>query len=68
LRGDLNCDNAVSFRDINPFVLALSNPAADHANFPGCFIMNGDINFSGTVDFADINPFVMLLSTGGGGH
>lgn len=68
LRGDLNCDNAVNFRDINPFVLALSNPAAYHANFPGCFIMNGDINLSGTVDFADINPFVMLLSTGGDGH
>lgn len=24
--GDLNCDEAVNFGDINPFVLALSNP------------------------------------------
>ena len=60
--GDLNCDGAVNFGDINPFVLALSDPAGYHQQFPGCDIANGDINGDGHVDFGDINPFVALLS------
>jgi hypothetical protein len=60
--GDLNCDGIVGFGDINPFVLALSNPAAYSLQFAGCNIQNGDINGDSHVDFADINPFVQLLS------
>ncbi len=60
--GDLNCDGAVNFADINPFVLALSNPAAYAAAFPNCNTLNGDVNHDGRVDFADINPFVALLA------
>ncbi|HPM22452.1 MAG TPA: trypsin-like peptidase domain-containing protein [Phycisphaerae bacterium] len=60
--GDLNCDGTVSFGDINPFVLLLSNEAAYVVQFPGCLRMNGDVNGDGTVSFSDINPFVMLLS------
>jgi hypothetical protein len=67
LKGDLNCDNTVGFADINPFVLALSNPAVYQSAHPGCFISNGDINRDGFVDFRDINPFVAVLSSGGGG-
>jgi hypothetical protein len=66
LKGDLNCDNAVNFGDINPFVLALSNPGQYHNAFPGCFIQNGDINRDGAVNFGDINPFVALLTGGAG--
>jgi hypothetical protein len=62
LTGDLNCDGVVSFADINPFVLALTNPAAYAAQFPSCNIMNGDINGDGSVGFGDINPFVNLLT------
>ena len=62
--GDLNCDGAADFGDINPFVLALSNPAAYAAAYPGC-VGTGDINGDGSTDFADINPFVTLLSGGG---
>jgi hypothetical protein len=62
--GDLNCDGSVSFGDINPFVLALSNPAAFAQQYPNCNILNGDINGDGTVSFADINPFVNCLTTG----
>ncbi len=62
VRGDLNCDYAVDFGDINPFVLALTNPAGYGNAFPGCDIMNGDINEDGRVDFGDINPFVRLLT------
>ena len=60
--GDLNCDGNVDFGDINPFVLALSDPAGYAAQYPNCDIQNGDINTDGVVDFGDINPFVALLS------
>ncbi len=62
--GDLNCDGAVNFADINPFVLALSNPAVYQQQFPNCNLMNGDVNGDGAVNFADINPFVALLTGG----
>ncbi|MBP7748199.1 MAG: hypothetical protein KA383_18960, partial [Phycisphaerae bacterium] len=62
LVGDLNCDGQVGFGDINPFVLALTNPAAYAGQFPSCNIMNGDINGDGSVGFSDINPFVNLLT------
>ena len=61
--GDLNCDFAIDFGDINPFVLALTNPAGYAAAFPLCDIGNGDINGDGRVDFGDINPFVRLLTS-----
>jgi len=60
--GDMNCDQEVNFGDINPFVLALTNPAGYAAAFPDCDIMHGDINRDGLVNFADINPFVALLT------
>ncbi|MEW6249134.1 MAG: M14 family zinc carboxypeptidase [Planctomycetota bacterium] len=61
-RGDLNCDGHINFDDINPFVLALSDPAGYAVAYPNCNIMNGDINGDGRVDFDDINPFVALLA------
>ncbi len=61
LKGDLNCDSTVDFGDINPFILALSNPI-EYANmFPTCDIMNADVSNDGAVDFQDINPFIDLL-------
>ncbi|MEW6249995.1 MAG: hypothetical protein AB1716_05060 [Planctomycetota bacterium] len=60
--GDLSCDGVVNFDDINPFVLALSDPAGYQAQFPNCNILNGDINGDGFVNFDDINPFVALLA------
>ncbi len=62
--GDLNCDGHIDFGDINPFVLALSNPDGYHTAFPNCPIMNGDIDGDGNVDFGDLNPFVALLVGG----
>ncbi len=61
-RGDMNCDHVVNFADINPFVLALSNPAGYRTAFPTCPIMNADCDGNGLVNFGDINPFVALLS------
>jgi probable HAF family extracellular repeat protein len=65
LRGDVNCDGGVSFGDINPFVMLLSNPDLWQQTYPGCPIDTGDINIDGTVDFGDINPFVACIVNGG---
>jgi hypothetical protein len=66
LLGDMNCDGLVNFDDINPFVLALSDPTGYQQQYPTCNILNGDCNSDGAVDFDDINPFVALLGAGYG--
>jgi hypothetical protein len=63
-RGDRNGNGLRNYDDIDPFVLALSDPAAYQAAFPNCNILNGDCNGDGLVNFADIDPFVALLSGG----
>ncbi|MEW6250543.1 MAG: hypothetical protein AB1716_07835 [Planctomycetota bacterium] len=60
--GDLNCDGAVNFDDINPFVLILSDPQGWQQQYPSCPLLNGDCNGDGQVNFDDINPFVALLA------
>ncbi len=61
-RGDMNCDGLVDFRDINPFVLALTSYELYEQYWWPCNLMNGDINDDGRVDFRDINRFVALLT------
>jgi hypothetical protein len=63
-RGDLNCDGAVNFDDINPFVQALSDPVGYAVDHPYCDIATGDCNGDGVVTFDDINPFIAILSGG----
>ncbi len=60
--GDMNCDGSVDFGDINPFIQALTDPAAWEQAYPGCPLSNGDINGSGAMGFDDINPFIALLT------
>jgi hypothetical protein len=60
--GDLNCDSAVSFDDIDPFVLLLSDQNAWQAQYPGCDWRNGDCDGNGAIDFDDVNAFVAILS------
>jgi hypothetical protein len=60
--GDLNCDGAIDNFDINPFVLALTDPTGYQARYPNCSRMNADCNSDGVVDNFDINPFVALLT------
>ena len=60
-RGDLNCDGQVNFGDINPFVLAIANPAAYQQAYPDCHIRNADCDLDGMVSFGDIDPFIALL-------
>lgn len=62
LPGDLNCDGAVSFADINPFILVLTDLAVWQAAYPGCPPANGDIDGNGVIDFQDIIPFIALLA------
>jgi hypothetical protein len=60
--GDMNCDGALNFDDIDPFVLALSGQAGYEAVYPDCYWRNADCNLDGQVNFDDINAFVALLS------
>jgi hypothetical protein len=63
--GDLNCDGAVNFDDINPFVSTLgADPLAWNLAHPGCHWLNADCNGDGVVNFDDIDAFVALLSGG----
>ena len=62
--GDLNCDGAVNAFDIDPFVLALTDPSGYAAAYPDCDIMLADCNGDGIVDAFDIDPFVELLTGG----
>ena len=60
--GDLNCDGTVDGFDIQPFVLALTDPAAYQSAYPDCDWLLADINGDGSVDGFDIQPFVQLLT------
>jgi hypothetical protein len=60
--GDMDGDGIVGFGDINPFVLALSNPQLYKDTFNLDQNIVGDINQDGVCDFGDINPFVSMLS------
>lgn len=59
--GDLNCDGLLSVADIGGFVLALTDPSAYAAAFPGCNIARADTNRDGFITVADIGGFVNLL-------
>ncbi len=61
LLGDMNCDGAVNFDDIAPFVLAIGGQAGYEAQWPDCAWLNGDVDGNGTVDFDDIADFIAIL-------
>ena len=63
--GDLNCDGALNAFDIDPFALALGNPAGYAAAFPDCDANLADCNHDGLLNAFDIDPFVVILSAGG---
>jgi len=60
--GDLNCDFTVNNFDIDPFVLALTNPSKYEQRFPLCDRMLADTSGDGVVNNFDIDPFVRLLA------
>jgi hypothetical protein len=59
--GDINCSGAVTHADVDPFVLALIDPAAYVQQFPTCSLTLADVNDDGAVDALDIASFVALL-------
>jgi hypothetical protein len=61
LLGDLNCDGVLNAFDIDPFVLALTDPAGYAAAWPNCDRMLADINGDGVVNAFDIDAFVALI-------
>jgi hypothetical protein len=62
--GDLNCDGAINTFDIDPFVLALTDPAAYAGEFPLCSYLLADINGDSSVNAFDIDLFVLVLTGG----
>lgn len=62
LPGDLNCDGAINNFDVDPFVLALIDPAAYAAAFPECDIRGADVNADGYINNFDIDGFAGLLA------
>jgi len=63
--GDTNCDGAVNNFDIDPFVLALTDPAAYAATYPGCDVRTADTNGDGLVNNFDVDAFVACILAGG---
>ena len=59
--GDLNCDGSIDAFDIEPFLLALFDPAGYQEQHPDCDRMLADINGDGNVDAFDIESFLELL-------
>jgi trimeric autotransporter adhesin len=64
LPGDLNCDGLVDTFDIDPFVLALTDPTGYAATFTRCSSLLADCNDDGLVNAFDIDPFVEILVGG----
>ena len=62
--GDVNCDGATNYGDIDPFVQALTCPGGVGWNRP-CPWLNADCNGDGDVTYADIDAFVARLSGSG---
>jgi len=59
--GDMDCSSGVNLDDVEPFVLALVNPAGYAAQFPLCDIAHGDMNGDILIDGRDIQPFTLAV-------
>ena len=64
LLGDLNCDGTFNGADIDPFFLALGDPAAYQIAFPNCDPLLGDMNGDRALNGGDIDPFFACLGGG----
>jgi hypothetical protein len=59
--GDVNCDGAANAFDIEPFILALTDPLGYGNQYPDCDLNTADVNGDGVVDAFDIEPFIAVL-------
>jgi hypothetical protein len=65
VRGDADCSGEVNNFDIDPFVLALSNPAGYASAYPTCSrVCTADIDGDGIVSNFDIDGFLDCLTVG----
>jgi hypothetical protein len=62
--GDMNCDEKVTFDDIDGFTLALVDRATYEAAYPDCDWWLADTSGDRKVDFGDIDPFVECIIKG----
>jgi len=62
--GDVNCDGSISTLDVEPFVVALLDPAGYAAAFPNCNVQTADMNGDGTINGLDISGFVKCVLGG----
>jgi len=60
LPGDINCDGVRNASDAAALALALTDPPAFAAAFPGCDVSRADLNADAAVNGADIASFVAL--------
>lgn len=61
ISGDMNCDGALDFDDVAPFVLALTDPAAYAVAFPACNIDDADMNGDTFENGDDLQMFFNAL-------
>jgi hypothetical protein len=58
LLGDANCSGAIDCGDVDAFALALIDPVAWQAQYPGCDMLGTcDMNMDGQLSMADLGPF-----------
>ena len=62
--GDMNVDGVVNWRDVDPFVLAMSDPATYQSQYRMLPTLHGDLTGDGVVNWRDIDPFIVLLNGG----
>ncbi len=60
--GDLDCDGSTGVADINPFVLALTDPEAYALAHPDCDRFAADCSKDGRITVSDVNCFVKLVT------
>lgn len=65
--GDFNGSGGVDTEDINPFILALTNPAGYATAYPDVNLAAVDPNGDDAINTEDINPFIAILTGGGYG-
>ena len=63
-RGDMDKDSKYTVDDINPFVMALTDPNAYLLAYGIDPNLIGDCDYSGKLDTDDISPFVALITGG----
>ena len=62
--GDLNCDGLLTFEDINPFLMVLTDSVSYAAQYPECDPNLADCNGDGAVNDADVDAFIERLVVG----